>query len=225
MARVLVTGASGFIGYGVTEALLARGDDVLATDVAISPRLQKLAEQNPALKFTAGEITEWPLLVRLLKDGKPNKIVHCAAVVGVPASVGSPIGTFRVNVEGTINLLEAMRFFGVRRMVNTRGDHGPSLSDTIDEDHRCLPTKPGGIPGSGGRTGCPRSRIAHGPNASTRAHAGYIGLDGDPAPRVICWMPPFMVTPASAGGASYAVTRYIDDVVQGVLAPTSPAQV
>ena len=44
MARVLVTGASGFIGLGATEALLARGDEVLATDVGISPRLQKLAE-------------------------------------------------------------------------------------------------------------------------------------------------------------------------------------
>jgi len=112
MARVLVTGASGFIGYAVTEALLARGDDVLATDVAINPRLQKLTEQNPGLKFTPGEITEWPLLARLLKDGKPDRIVHCAALVGVPASVGSPIGCFRVNIEGTINLLEAMRFFG-----------------------------------------------------------------------------------------------------------------
>jgi UDP-glucose 4-epimerase len=222
MARVLVTGASGFIGYGVTEALLARGDDVLATDVAISPRLQKLAEQNPALKFTAGEITEWPLLVRLLKDGKPDKIVHCAAVVGVPASVGSPIGTFRVNVEGTINLLEAMRFFGVRRMVNISSEeiYGPFLSDTIDEDHRCLPTKPYGI-----------SKFVV--EQVARDYAAAHGLEC--IHTRTCWVyGPYFPRPRAPrnlldaaihgrslhlpGGASYAVDQvHIDDVVQGVL--------
>jgi UDP-glucose 4-epimerase len=222
MARVLVTGASGFIGHAVTEALLARGDDVLATDVAISPRLQKLAEQNPALKFTAGEITEWPLLVRLLKGGKPDKIVHCAAVVGVPASVGSPIGTFRVNVEGTINLLEAMRFFGVQRMVNISSEeiYGPFLSDTIDEDHRCLPTKPYGI-----------SKFVV--EQVARDYAAAHGLEC--IHTRTCWVyGPYFPRPRAPrnlldaaihgrslhlpGGASYAVDQvHIDDVVQGVL--------
>jgi hypothetical protein len=134
-------------GHAVTEALLARGDDVIATDVAINPACKNSPSRIRHLKFTPGEITEWPLLARLLKDGKPDRIVHCAALVGVPASVGSPIGCFRVNIEGTINLLEAMRFFGVRRMVNISSEeiYGPFLSDTIDEDHRCLPTKPYGI--------------------------------------------------------------------------------
>ena len=59
----------------------------------------------------------------LARESKPRQapvrrwwdIPFRAALVGVPASVGSPIGCFRVNIEGTINLLEAMRFFGVRR--------------------------------------------------------------------------------------------------------------
>ena len=90
MAQVLVTGASGFIGYAVTEALAARGDEVIATDQTIGPRLAALAAANPKVRAVPGEITEWPHLVSLIKDGKPDKVVHCAAVVGVPASMGSP---------------------------------------------------------------------------------------------------------------------------------------
>jgi nucleoside-diphosphate-sugar epimerase len=51
MARILVTGANGSIGYAVTEALLTRGDEVLATDVDLSPRLRDLAERQRALTF------------------------------------------------------------------------------------------------------------------------------------------------------------------------------
>lgn len=147
MARVLVTGASGFIGYAVTEALAARGDEVLATDQVIGPRLSALAETNGMVKAIPGEITEWPHLVGLIKDGKPDKVVHCAAIVGVPASVGSPINTFRINIEGTIHLLEAMRLFGVRRMVNISSEeiYGAFQADVIDEEHPCRPTKPYGI--------------------------------------------------------------------------------
>jgi nucleoside-diphosphate-sugar epimerase len=147
MAKVLVTGASGFIGFAVTEALAARGDDVIATDQTIGPRLAALAAGNSKVRAIPGEITEWPHLVSLIKDGKPDKVVHCAAVVGVPASLGSPINTFRVNVEGTTHLLDAMRLFGVKRMVNISSEeiYGAFNADVIDEDHPCRPTLPYGI--------------------------------------------------------------------------------
>ncbi|MCL4764856.1 MAG: NAD-dependent epimerase/dehydratase family protein [Hyphomicrobiaceae bacterium] len=147
MTRILVTGASGFIGYAVTEALAARGDEVIATDQAIGPRLQALATRHSILRAVPGEITEWPHLVGLVKEGRPDKVVHCAAVVGVPASVGSPINTFRINIEGTIHLLEAMRLFDVKRMVNISSEeiYGPFQADVIDEEHPCRPTKPYGI--------------------------------------------------------------------------------
>lgn len=223
MARVLVTGANGFIGYAVTDALIARGDEVIATDVAIGPRLAALKENaGTRLAFTAGEITEWPLLARLLKDGKPDKVVHCAAVVGVPASVGSPIGTFRVNIEGTINLLEAMRLFGVRRMVNISSEeiYGPFLADVIDEDHRCLPTKPYGISKFVVEQVCRDYSAAHGLEC---IHARTCWVYGPyfPRPRA----PRNLLDAAISGrplhlpgGADYAVDQvHVDDVIQGVL--------
>lgn len=222
MARILVTGANGFIGYAVTEALLARGDEVLATDIAAGPRLQALIERAKGLTFTPGEITDWTLLVRLLKDGRPDRIVHCAAIVGVPASVGAPTATFRVNIDGAINLLEAMRLFGVRRMVNISSEeiYGPFTAPLIDEEHRCLPTKPYGISKFVVEQVCRDYVAAHGLEC---IHTRTCWVYGPyfPRPR----MPRAMLDAAVGGtplhmpgGADFSVDQvHVDDVVQGVL--------
>jgi UDP-glucose 4-epimerase len=222
MLRVLVTGASGFIGYAVTEALALRGDDVLATDIAIGPRLAALSESSKAVNVSTGEMTEWPHLARLIKDGKPDKVVHCAAIVGVPASLGSPIGTFRVNVEGTIHLLEAMRLFSVRRMVNISSEeiYGPFQAAIIEEEHPCRPTKPYGISKFVVEQVCRDYAEAHGVEC---IHTRTCWVYGPyfPRPRA----PRNLLDAAIAGralhlpgGVDYAVDQvHIDDVVQGVL--------
>lgn len=211
MARILVTGANGFIGYAVTAALLERGDEVLATDIAAGPRLQALMERARGLSFTPGEITDWTLLVRLLKDGTPDRIVHCA-----------PTATFRVNIDGAINLLEAMRLFGVRRMVNISSEeiYGPFLAPLIDEEHRCLPTKPYGISKFVVEQVCRDYVAAHGLEC---IHTRTCWVYGPyfPRPR----MPRAMLDAAVGGralhmpgGADFAVDQvHVDDVVQGVL--------
>lgn len=222
MARVLVTGAAGFVGHAVTEALLARGDTVIATDIAAGPRFRALMEAQPRLSFTPGEITEWPLLLRLLTDGKPEKVVHCAAIVGVPASTGTPVGTFRVNIEGTINLLEAMRFAGVKRMVNISSEeiYGPFLADVIDEDHRCLPTRPYGISKFVVEQVCRDYAAAYGLEC---IHTRTCWVYGPYFPRARA---PRNLLDAAVqgkplhlpGGATYAVDQvHVDDVAQGVL--------
>ena len=147
MARVLVTGGGGFLGAAIVEALASRGDEVMALDLAIGPRLQRLAARHPKVEIAAGEITEWPHLAHAMAAWRPDKVVHCAAVVGVPASVGAPIATLRVNLEGTLNLFEAMRLFGVRRVVNLSSEevYGPFGAPVIDEEHPCRPLMAYGI--------------------------------------------------------------------------------
>lgn len=222
MARILVTGASGFVGLAATEAIVARGDEVVATDIGAGPRMQALLERAKGLTFTPGEITDWTLLAHLLKDGRIDGVVHCAAIVGVPASMGAPTATFRVNVEGTINLLEAMRLFGVRRMVNISSEeiYGPFLGQTIDEDHRCLPTKPYGISKFVVEQVCRDYAAAHGLEC---IHARTCWVYGPYFPRQR--MPRNLLDAAIAGkslhlpgGAAFAVDQvHIEDVVQGVL--------
>ena len=222
MARVLVTGASGFIGYAVAEALAARGDGVIATDLGIGSRLRALAESRGNVSLHAGDIAEWPRIVRLVKDERPDKIVHCAAIVGVPVSVGSPIGTFRVNIEGAITVLEAMRLFGVKRLVNISSEeiYGSFEADTIDESHRCLPTRPYGISKFVVEQLCRDYAAEHGLEC---IHTRTCWVYGPHFPRPRA---PRNLLDAAVqgralhlpGGAAYAVDQvHIDDVVQGVL--------
>ncbi len=109
MARILVTGGSGFIGARIVKHLAARGDDVTAFDMARTSRLEAVLAEHQNAEFIEGEITEWPQVMTVVKTNKPDAIVHCAAIVGVTNSLASPIGTFRVNVGGSLNVFEAMR--------------------------------------------------------------------------------------------------------------------
>lgn len=222
MARVLVTGGGGFLGCAITEALAARGDEVIAFDVTIGPRLQRLAAEHASIETVPGEITEWPHLAQIMARARPEKVVHCAAIVGVSASVGAPLLTMRVNVEGALNLFEAMRLFGVRRVVNlsTEEVYGPFTAPVIDEEHPCRPLMPYGI-----------SKLAveqlgrsygqlHGLECINLRTCWVYGPDL-PRPRV----PKILIDAALDGrplhlpaGADFRVDQvYIADLVQGVL--------
>src|SRR3974390_1036476 len=109
MSRVLITGGAGFIGSGVATTLAARGDQVVAFDIARSPRLDAALAQHRKYTFVQGKIPECPQVVALVQSRKPDAVVHCAAIVGVPNSLASPIGTFRVNVDGPLHVLAAVR--------------------------------------------------------------------------------------------------------------------
>ena len=147
MSRILVTGASGFIGAAVSTALAARGDEVWAFDIASSRAIEEAADDCPLLHFVPGEITEWHHVAQTIKDARPDAVIHCAAIVGVVASAAAPLAAIRVNIEGAVNLIEAMRLLEVKRLVNisTEEIYGPFLADEIDEDHPCRPVMPYGI--------------------------------------------------------------------------------
>ncbi len=146
MKTILVTGGSGWLGSAVARRLLARGDAVISADVGISPAMKALAEQNPKLSNIVVDLGEWTQVLGALADYKPDAIVHCAAIVGVVQCADIPLKAMRVNVEGMVNLLEAMRLSGVRRVVHvsTEETYGDFQSAMITEDH---PQKPASIYG------------------------------------------------------------------------------
>ena len=122
--RVLVSGGSGFLGRAVAEALAARGDTVAAFDTA----LPAAPGSSPArYEQVVADITDPAHVAQVIKRHAPDAVVHCAAIVSVLASLGSPLNVVRVNIEGTLNLLEAMRLFGVRRM-RSKAKSIPSLA-------------------------------------------------------------------------------------------------
>jgi nucleoside-diphosphate-sugar epimerase len=143
--RVLITGGGGFLGAAVALALVARGDTVIAFDT----QLASLATAGPddRLIRVPGDITDMANVAHAVMVHKPHAVVHCAAIVGVLSSLGSPINVIRVNVEGSLNVFEAMRLGGVRRCIHISSEeaYGAFRADRIDETHSLDPVLPYGI--------------------------------------------------------------------------------
>ncbi len=116
--KVLVTGGAGFIGSNLVDALLDRGDQVIALDNLTTGRQANL---EPALsrggKLVVEDIREADLVASLLEQEKPEIVFHLAAQIDVRVSTARPAFDAEINVMGTINMLEAARKAGTRRFV------------------------------------------------------------------------------------------------------------
>ena len=112
---ILVTGGAGFIGANfVLDWIDATGEVVLNLDaLTYAGNLESLASLNgnPKQVFVHGDITDRPLLERLLAEHRPRAIVHFAAESHVDRSIHGPAAFMRTNVEGTFALLEAARAY------------------------------------------------------------------------------------------------------------------
>lgn len=116
--KAVVTGGSGFIGSNLVDALVARGDDVVAFDDLSTGRRENLADaQANGARLVAGSITDRTAIDSLLADFRPDVIFHLAAQIDVRRSVDDPAFDAAVNVVGSINLLESAREHGVGRFI------------------------------------------------------------------------------------------------------------
>jgi UDP-glucose 4-epimerase len=118
--RTLVTGGAGFIGSTIVDALLARGDEVVVVDDLSTGRESNLdgALRNGA-ELVRADIRDAAEVARIVAGAAPETIFHLAAQIDVRKSVTEPGWDARINVEGTVNVLEAARAAGVGRVVNT----------------------------------------------------------------------------------------------------------
>jgi UDP-glucose 4-epimerase len=118
--RILVTGAAGFIGSHVTDNLLAAGHEVVGLDDLSHGKLENLADAKSSDRFSFEQfdVTD-PELPALVRRVRPDVICHLAAQIDVRVSVADPQLDVRLNVAGTVNLLEAARLHGVRKVVFT----------------------------------------------------------------------------------------------------------
>jgi UDP-glucuronate 4-epimerase len=117
---ILVTGADGFIGSHMTEALLRRGDTVIGLDNFnnyYAPERKRAnvleiskSEPHPQqFSLVEGDIRDPLLLEKLFADHQVEVVVHLAAMAGVRASIADPRLYLEVNLTGTLNLLELSR--------------------------------------------------------------------------------------------------------------------
>jgi len=128
--RILVTGGGGFLGSALCRKLAARGDAVIAFDTIFG-----------------GDITDPDSISEAIRSNQPDAVIHCAAMVSVLSSLASPRDTIRVNIEGSLNLFEAMRQFKVHRVIHISSEetYGEFRAPVIDEDHPLNPQMPYGV--------------------------------------------------------------------------------
>lgn len=135
--KALVTGAAGFIGSHLCEALLAKGYAVRAMTKYNSSghrgHLEGLV--HPALEVIAGDVTDHFQMSEVVKGC--DVVFHLAALIGIPYSYAAPASYVAVNVQGTVNILEACRREEISRVLvtSTSEVYGTARYEPIDEAH------------------------------------------------------------------------------------------
>ncbi|WP_425913194.1 NAD-dependent epimerase/dehydratase family protein [Pseudomonas sp. GWSMS-1] len=112
---ILITGGAGFIGSHLVDALLAQGRCVRVLDNLSMGRLANLPLDNPRLQFIQGDVADAAIVAHAVAGCAA--VAHLAAVASVQASVDDPVSTHQSNFVGTLNVCEAMRLHGVKRVL------------------------------------------------------------------------------------------------------------
>ena len=113
---VLVTGGCGFIGSHLVETLVQKNYQVRILDDLSTGKLENLSSVDKEnIEIIQGCITDLNLVEKVIKGC--DYVFHQAAIASVPKSIKDPLGTGRVNYNGTLNILEAARQHGVRRVI------------------------------------------------------------------------------------------------------------
>ena len=133
--RVLITGGAGFVGSHLSEALLARGDEVFVLDDLSTGSIENIAHLKPHERFhyTIESVTNEPLLAELVD--RCDTVVHLAAAVGVKLIVEAPVHTIETNVHGTeVVLKHASKKKKLVLIASTSEVYGKSVEVPFRED-------------------------------------------------------------------------------------------
>jgi len=144
--RILVTGGAGFIGSHTVDALVAAGGHQVSILDALSAG--KREQINPQASFNQADLRDATAVKGIIGRERPEVIVHLAAQMDVRRSVADPAFDAQVNLVGFLNLMEAAREQGLKRVIfaSTGGAiYGEQEVFPCDEDHPRRPVSPYGV--------------------------------------------------------------------------------
>lgn len=146
--KALVTGGAGFIGSNIVDALLARGDQVTVVDDLSTGRRENLDEAlaNGA-ELVELDIRDAGAVIEVAERVDPDAVFHLAAQIDVRKSGADPAFDARINVEGTINVLQGATRAGARVINTSTGGaiYGEGRVIPAPEDHPVAPESPYGL--------------------------------------------------------------------------------
>lgn len=143
--NILITGADGFIGSHLTEALLEKGCRVKALSYYNSFNFWGWLEdipENPNLEIVSGDVRDPHFCKEITKD--VDLIFHLAALIAIPYSYIAPDSYVDTNIKGTLNICQAAKEYGVQRVIHTSTSevYGTAQYVPIDEKHPKQPQSP-----------------------------------------------------------------------------------
>jgi UDP-glucose 4-epimerase len=141
---VLITGGAGFLGAHAARALAQRGDRVVLYDNVSTGLPQNLLPFRDRVKLVHGDILDLSFLMRTMKAEEVKRIIHTAALVNFASTIEKPALTAKINIEGTINVLEASRILGIERFMDISSEevYGQFPYEPLEEDHPVSPIIP-----------------------------------------------------------------------------------
>jgi UDP-glucuronate 4-epimerase len=229
--RYLVTGGAGFIGSHVVDRLLAAGHAVAAVDAfddfydrRTKEANLRSARANPRLTFLEFDLRDAAAVASAFAAFRPDCVIHLAARAGVRPSIENPRLYFDINVGGTLNVLEAARRHGPRKVVFAGSSSVYGNQEKVpfsEDDPTDRPISPYAATKKMGEQLCHTYHAAYGLSVTCLRFFSVYGPRGRPDMAVAKFVRAVetgeTVTMYGDGGSSRDYT-YIDDIVDGILA-------
>jgi nucleoside-diphosphate-sugar epimerase len=146
VSKALVTGGAGFIGSHIVDELIGRGVETIVIDNFSTGFIENLAQHtgSPLLRVIKGDVFEVEELLKGVAD--IDVVFHEAAIASVPRSVAEPLLVHRVNVDGSLHMLNYCVEKHIRRLVfaSSASVYGVLKDFPASEDQLCFPSSPYG---------------------------------------------------------------------------------
>jgi UDP-glucose 4-epimerase len=182
--RALVTGGAGFIGSNLVDALAARDHEVTVVDDISTGKRENLdAALDAGAELVEADIRDAAALRDVFGRARPKAVFHLAAQIDVRKSTADPAWDAGINVGGTINVLDAAREAGVRRVVNTSTGgavYGEGQILPAPESHPVAPEAPYGQSKYAAEGYCELFRRLHGLSTVSLRYGNVYGPRQDP---------------------------------------------
>ena len=143
--RIIVTGATGFIGSHLVELYVDQGFNVVAFD-RYNPNNHwgwlENSKYKDDIEVILGDIRDYDSISKAMKGC--DAVLHLAALIGIPYSYVSPLAYLKTNVEGTYNVLESSKNFDLEQVLitSTSETYGTAQYTPIDENHPLIGQSP-----------------------------------------------------------------------------------
>ena len=190
----LITGGAGFIGSNIVNELLLRKEKVRVLDNFATGRHKNISAFNKDKNFELieGDLRSFHIVREAVKG--VDFILHQGALPSVPRSINDPITTNDVNILGTLNILEAAKEFGVKRVVyaSSSSIYGNSIELTKTEDLPVMPLSPYAISKYTGERYCQIYYDLYGLETVCLRYFNVFGPNQDPTSQYSAVIPKFI---------------------------------